>query len=228
MRIQPRVSFLGLLNANRGHLLWSAMLLATSVEAAQITLSNADGQPLEDAVVEVYYDATSVETGAPSQEQNIYQRDAAFVPHVLTVPTGSYVAFPNQDTTRHHVYSFSPANTFDLNLYLQETPPPVLFDQAGVVVLGCNIHDQMQAFIVVSDAPFVAKTGNDGTLTLPTLPPGDHRLRVWHPLLDDNQQNWWTGTITDSDQLTINLELNALPPPSPPLSPLQQRFKDAG
>ena len=199
-------------------------LLVPNANAAQIAISTADGQPLEDAVVEVYYDSAS---GNPPQEENIYQRDAAFHPKVLAVPTGSYVAFPNQDTTRHHVYSFSPAKTFDLNLYLQETPPPVQFDQAGVVVLGCNIHDHMQAFIVVSNAPYAAITGAEGMLSLPTLPAGEHRVRVWHPQLDDSQQVWWEGVITDSDQLDISLELNALPPPAPTLSPLQQRFKDA-
>tara|TARA_R110002167_G_scaffold15862_12_gene62934 strand:+ start:256 stop:573 length:318 start_codon:yes stop_codon:yes gene_type:complete len=105
-------------------LLASSLFNATAY-AAQITIHNAEGLPLENAVVEVYYDT---EANQP-QEQNIYQRDAAFHPRVLTVPTGSYVAFPNQDTTRLHVYSFSPAKTFDLNLYLQETPKPVHFDQ---------------------------------------------------------------------------------------------------
>lgn len=199
-------------------------LLVPNANAAQITVSSADGQPLEDAVIEVYYDS---EAANPTQEENIYQRDAAFHPKVLTVPTGSYVAFPNQDTTRHHVYSFSPAKTFDLNLYLQETPPPVQFNQAGIVVLGCNIHDHMQAFIIVSDAPYTATTGAEGMLTLPTLPSGEHRVRVWHPLLDDSQQVWWEGSITDTDQLEVSLELNALPPQAPALSPLQQRFKDA-
>ncbi|MCA8864733.1 MULTISPECIES: Cupredoxin [unclassified Halomonas] len=199
-------------------------LLVPNANAAQIAISSADGQPLEHAVVEVYYDSAA---GNSPQEENIYQRDAAFHPKVLTVPTGSHVAFPNQDTTRHHVYSFSPAKTFDLNLYLKETPPAVHFDQPGIVVLGCNIHDHMQAFIVVSDAPYTATTGAEGVLILPTLPVGEHRVRVWHPRLDDSQQVWWEGIITDNDQLEVSLELNALPPPAPTLSPLQQRFRDA-
>lgn len=197
---------------------------SAAASAAQITISSAEGVPLENAVVEVYYPTA---TAQPPQEQNIYQREAAFQPKVLTVPTGSYVSFPNQDTTRHHVYSFSPAKTFDLNLYLQETPPPLHFDQAGVVVLGCNIHDHMQAFIVVSDAPYSATTDSQGRLALPPLPVGEHRLRVWHPRLDNSQQIWWEGLITDTDQLDVELELKALTPPAPTLSPLQQRFKDA-
>ena len=205
-----RRPFSGFINAYAAPLLALAVitLLAPNVNAAQITISSADGQPLENAVVEIYYTS---EASNPPQEESIFQRDAAFHPKVLTVPT----------------YSFSPAKTFDLNLYLQETPPPVHFDQSGIVVLGCNIHDHMQAFIVVSDAPYSAKTGAEGVLTLPELPSGEHRVRVWHPLLDDSQQVWWEGVITDNDQLNVSLKLNALPPPAPTLSPLQQRFKDA-
>lgn len=206
-------------------------LFSPSIHAAKVIVSSIEGQPLENAVVEVYYEIDSEKNPSreqnSSQEQKVYQRDAAFHPHVLAVPTGSSVAFPNEDTTRHHLYSFSSAKTFELNLYLQETPPPVSFDQAGVIVLGCNIHDHMQAFIVVSDAPYKATTGADGTLTLPPLPPGEHRVRVWHPHLDDSQEVWWEGTITDADQLSVSLELEAMPLPAPALSPLQQRFKDA-
>ncbi|WGI27012.1 Cupredoxin [Halomonas alkaliantarctica] len=224
--IRQQRPFMGFISAYAAPLLVLAIitLLGSTANAAQISIRSADGQPLEDAVVEVYYDSA---VSSPPQKENIYQREAAFHPKVLTVPTHSYVAFPNQDTTRHHVYSFSPAKTFDLNLYRQETPPPVQFDQPGIVVLGCNIHDHMQAFIVVSDAPFAATTGVDGMLNLPTLPAGQHRVRVWHPLLDNSQQVWWEGMITDTDQLNVNLELNALPPPAPTLTPLQQRFKDA-
>lgn len=203
----------------------SLALVSNLAQAAQVTVSNDAGLPLKDAVVEVYYD-TSTTSDLP-QQHNIYQQNATFHPNVLAIPTDSYVSFPNQDNTRHHVYSFSPAKTFDLNLYLQETPPPIHFDQAGVVVLGCNIHDQMEAFIVVSDAPYVAITDTQGRLTLPELPPGEHRIRIWHPQMDDGQQTWWEGTITDADSLDVSVELNALPPQAPSLSPLQQRFRDA-
>ncbi|WP_252108627.1 MULTISPECIES: methylamine utilization protein [unclassified Halomonas] len=196
---------------------------AFGVSAATITVTDSTGAPLEDAVVEVHYAGAA----APAREGEVYQRGAAFHPHVLTVPVGSYVSFPNQDTTRHHVYSFSPAKTFELNLYLQETPEPVLFDQPGVVVLGCNIHDQMQAFIVVTDAPFADKTGAAGVVQTPALPEGAHAVRVWHPRLDDRQRIWWEGEIQGDQPLNVRLELNAIAPETPPLSPLQQRFHQA-
>lgn len=225
MTTQQRHSGSRLIGADSSLLLMLLTLLATSANAAQVSVSSVAGEPLEDAVIEVYYDAVVDENS--SQEQNIYQRDAAFHPKVLTVSRGSFVAFPNQDTTRHHVYSFSPAKTFDLNLYLHETPPPVQFDQAGVVALGCNIHDHMQAFIVVTDAHYAGTTDSVGRLKLPLLPPGQHRIRVWHSRVDDSQQVWWEGMISDADQLDVRLELNAVPPPVPTLSPLQQRFNDA-
>lgn len=199
-------------------------LFSLNVEATTVNVTDLAGNPLENAVVEVYFEpAPTME----DQSHNIVQRNATFHPHVLTVPTGSHVAFPNKDTTRHHVFSFSPAKTFDLELYLSETPPPIHFDQAGVVVLGCNIHDHMQAFIVVSDAPYAAQTDHEGTLTLPALPEGSHRMRVWHSRMDDSQTVWWEGDIGDSENVAVSLELNAIPPQPPEPSPLQQRFQQA-
>lgn len=199
-------------------------IFSFNVEAATVNVSDLADTPLENAVVEVYFESAS----APeAQSHNIVQRNATFHPRVLTVPVGSHVAFPNEDTTRHHVFSFSPAKTFDLELYLSETPPPIHFDQAGVVVLGCNIHDHMQAFIVVSDAPYVAQTNSEGKLTLPALPEGSHHMRVWHSRMDDSQTVWWEGDISDSENVAVNLELNAIPPQPPEPSPLQQRFQQA-
>ncbi|UXZ55387.1 Cupredoxin [Halomonas sp. 7T] len=210
------------------HVAWPlitlAALFSVHTNAATVNVIDTDGFPLEHAVIEVYIERAA--SPAPA-EKNIIQRDAAFHPTVTTVPTGSYVAFPNEDTTRHHVFSFSEAKPFDLELFLNETPPPIHFDQPGVVVLGCNIHDQMQAFIVVSDAPYAALTQGDGTLNLPMLPEGSHRMRVWHSRMDDSQNVWWEGEIRHQDNITVELELNAVPRQPPTLSPLQQRFQNA-
>lgn len=200
-----------------------SMGFGAEVLANEVLVTNSDGEPLYDAVVEVYFDHSS----ASPQDGVIYQRNAAFEPNVITVPTGSLVAFPNEDTTRHHVFSFSPAKIFDLELFLRETPPPIHFDQAGVVVLGCNIHDHMQAFIVVSDAPYAALTDSEGKLTLPAIPAGQHRIRVWHRQMDDSQNVWWEGDISDTESVVAVLELNATPIQPEALSPLQQRFREA-
>ncbi|AMD00439.1 Cupredoxin [Halomonas chromatireducens] len=198
-------------------------LLAPAAQATRIVIIDANsGDPLENAVVEI-----QTGTAEPTQSAEVMQRDAAFHPHVSVIPTDSAVSFPNRDTTRHHVYSFSPAKVFDLELYLQETPPPVHFDRTGVVVLGCNIHDQMQAFIVVSDALHVAVTADDGVAEFDGLPTGSHDVRVWHPQLSDTHQHWWEGSVEVGQSLTVSLSLEGTPPPPETLSPLQQRFRDA-
>jgi hypothetical protein len=102
------------------------------------------------------------------------------VPHVMVVRTGTTITFPNSDRIRHQVYSFSPAKTFALKLYAGSPKTPVEFDQSGLVVLGCNIHDTMVAFVGVVDSPYFAKTTDSGIATV-NLPAGRYRMRVWHP-----------------------------------------------
>lgn len=201
-----------------------AMLFGIDALAAEVSVTDLSGTPLKNAVVEVFINNAEV---TATQTASVIQRDATFHPQVVTVPTGSQVTFPNKDTTRHHVFSFSPAKTFDLELYLSETPEPVHFDTPGVVVLGCNIHDHMQAFIVVSEAPYAALTDAQGRLQIPDLPEGQHRMRVWHSRMDDSQSVWWEGDVSDGDSIDVSVALNALPPEPPALSPLQQRFQEA-
>lgn len=111
------------------------------------------------------------------------QINQEFVPGVLLVLIGSSVDFPNKDNIRHQVYSFSPARQFELPLYAGTPVKPIVFDKPGVVVLGCNIHDWMIAYIYVSESPYFAKTGPDGRAQLRELPPRQYTVRVWHPRL---------------------------------------------
>ena len=91
------------------------------------------------------------------------QLDRAFVPDLLVVPVGSTVSFPNSDSVSHQIYSFSSAKRFQLPLYRGKPYPPVLFDQTGVVTLGCNIHDEMLAYLVVTDAPYFGRSDRAGS-----------------------------------------------------------------
>lgn len=113
------------------------------------------------------------------------QRNRKFVPQVLVVQAGTSVDFPNNDTVSHQVYSFSPARRFQLPLYKGEAHPPLKFDSAGLVVLGCNIHDEMVGYIYVTDSPWFATTGADGNARIEALPPGTYRLDVWGPRVAD-------------------------------------------
>ncbi|MDR5906659.1 carboxypeptidase regulatory-like domain-containing protein [Franzmannia qiaohouensis] len=203
----------------------STLLLSSPAAATLLTVRDAaSGESLSNAVIEVH---VSGAPGRPGVQDDIIQRDAAFHPHVSAVPVDSRIRFPNQDSTRHHVYSFSPAKVFDLNLFLRDTPPPITFDQTGVVVLGCNIHDHMQAFIVVSDATHVGVTEEDGRWQIPDLPAGEHRVRIWHPRLDDSHQQWHDVSLDEQPQQEVLLTLTASAPPPAEPSALQQRFRDA-
>ena len=145
------------------------------------TVVDQNGQPLENAVITIDDGVTRPEI--PAEAYVMAQEHRKFVPHVLVVPTGADVAFPNRDLTLHQVYSFSPAKTFQLKLYRGDEHAPLVFDHAGLVELGCNIHDRMQAYTVVTDAPFWGKTDSSGTVALPTanIDTSAADLVVWHP-----------------------------------------------
>lgn len=160
-----------------------ASLLAFALQSAvavplEVTVSTAAGVPMADAVVSVQVRGAPTQAAAGTTAQ-IGQRKRRFDPGVLAVQTGTAVEFPNFDTVRHHVYSFSAAKTFDLKLYAATPAAPVVFDKPGTAVLGCNIHDAMTAFIRVVDTPHFGKTGADGKVVL-DVPAGAHALTVWH------------------------------------------------
>jgi len=104
------------------------------------------------------------------------------------VMVGTPITFPNRDSVRHQVYSFSPAKRFELPLY-SGIPQAVVFDKPGVVVLGCNIHDWMVGYVYVSESPYFGKTGADGKTVLTSLPPGTYVARAWHPQLAGTEES---------------------------------------
>lgn len=164
----------------------AALLAAGAVPAAELELALSgarDGRasPLADAVASLHPVAPAARPGkAPAGTMaEIDQRSATFVPGVIAIQAGTRVRFPNSDNTLHHVYSFSPAKRFELPLYSGRRAEPVLFDRAGVVTLGCNIHDWMVAHVIVLDTPWHARSDAGGRATL-SAPPGEYRLQVWH------------------------------------------------
>lgn len=155
----------------------AALAQATTV---QVLAQGKAGRPLTDVVLllEPQGPKASVQ---PLAQVEIAQQGRRFVPAVTVVTVGTKVQFPNQDTVRHHVYSFSPAKKFELKLYVGRPENPVEFDRAGVVALGCNIHDAMVGWVIVSDTPWYAKTPASGRASLVDVPPGSYVLRSWHP-----------------------------------------------
>jgi len=157
-------------------LAWAGLATAAPVE---VSVTNAAGQPLADAVVWVE-SAAARAAARPLAGVEVLQQNRAFVPEVSVVTVGTPVAFPNRDTVRHHVFSFSPAKRFELKLYVGTPAAPVVFDRPGVSVLGCNIHDDMAAWVVIVETPWFAKTDAQGRARLPDVPAGRHQLRTWH------------------------------------------------
>lgn len=170
----------------------AGLLLACGVCGAawssdlQVKATQIDGKPLRGAVVTVHVLGTAA-VAAPVQAV-MDQVDLAFAPDVLVIPVGSTVSFPNSDKVSHEVYSFSPTHRFQLGLYRGKPPAPELFDKAGVVTLGCNIHDAMLAYILVTDGVYYGITGADGTWTQPELARGRYRVDVWSPRLPEAAQ----------------------------------------
>lgn len=164
-------------------------LLSATLYAAplQVTVLDGTGAPVPDAVVflesaeaSAALQAAATENAVPVKPVKIVQRHKAFIPEITIIPRGTAVTFPNEDTVRHHVYSFSPVKQFEIKLYVGTPTEPVVFEQSGVAVLGCNIHDEMIAWVVVLDTPYYASTDKTGVVKLTQVPAGEYKLRVWH------------------------------------------------
>lgn len=140
--------------------------------------------PVADAVVSVRREGGNLAAPqhAPSTK-TIDQRDETFIPYVEIFRPGDRVIFRNSDTTRHHVYSFAPAKTFEFVIAPGQSAAPIVLDRVGEIAVGCNIHDQMITHLYISDAPWIARTGVDGRVVFEDMPPGDYSVQVWHPQL---------------------------------------------
>ena len=167
-------------------------------QAATLTLNLRDerGNAAEDTVV---YLMSSAMPKLPLKqpEARIDQVNKTFVPLVSAVQTGTRITFPNKDNIRHHVYSFSKAKKFEIKLYADTPAKPILFDQAGYVAMGCNIHDNMIAHLLVVDTPYFAVADRTGRAVITDVPPGSYSLIAWHYMRPDK------------DALVMPVKLNA-------------------
>ena len=164
----------------------AAMSAFSVAEAGNLSVQvvAASGKPVRDAVVTFMPVGGGAGAPAKSGPYVMAQKNIKFAPFVLAVPQGATVSFPNQDRVNHHVYSFSPAQPFQLPLYGTGQTRSVKFEHTGTIALGCNIHDSMSAYIRVVDAPYFATTGEDGRVVLKDIPAGSGSLGVWQPLMD--------------------------------------------
>lgn len=183
------------------------LLASLQLHASELSVQVLDqaGNPLSNAVVYVETDVkSSVKTG---NQASIDQKNKQFSPFVTVVPVGTSISFPNKDSVRHHVYSFSPAKTFELKLYSGIPAKPIVFDKTGTVILGCNIHDNMLAYIHIVDTPYYAKSDLHGIAKVNDLPNGQHTIKAWHyATVKENFITEQKITIKNNESISIKLE----------------------
>jgi len=171
-----------------------------------INVQTPDGHGLSGAVV------TARPLDAPARRPTpvhavMDQVNRAFAPDLLVIPVGSTVAFPNSDYVSHQIYSFSAAKRFQLPLYHGKPYPPVQFDQAGVITLGCNIHDDMLAYLLVTDAAYFGRTDAQGAWSA-DVPRGRYQVTIWHPRLRESEAAVERElTVGDADRSDLTLRL---------------------
>jgi plastocyanin len=151
----------------------SAMPMARSVPHGSVT----------DAVVFVESVSPAVDSAlaASAPRPRLAQKDQSFVPRVLPIAVGTTVDFPNLDPIYHNVFSPSPLKRFDLGKYPRGQSKSVTFGRPGVVNVYCDIHSDMEAFVLVLPHHAFTQPSASGAFELPSLPPGSYVLRAWHP-----------------------------------------------
>lgn len=192
---------------------WLLLLLGgmTGARAGglEVLVVTPEGKPVEDFAVVL--ETVPAQT-ARKARATILQQDREFHPYLTIVQTGTAVEFPNLDPFKHHVYSFSQPKIFEIKLYAGKPAKPVVFDKPGVIALGCNVHDWMEAYVLVVGSPYFAKTGADGRARIARVPAGAYRLKLWHPRLTPDLPPRELSMGKD----VVRLSLQAAVPPRPP------------
>lgn len=204
----PRLPAFAPLLTHFGALLLAAVLLPLAhAGSVQVNVKDNKGATVADAVISLVPLDTKPPLTIPAEPLIIAQIGQEFEPRVTPIVIGSRVGFPNRDAIRHQVFSISKAKRFEIPLYGPGAGETITFDKAGVVPLGCNIHEWMAAYVVVLETPFFVKTPTDGVGTLTSLPPGRYRLEVWHPRLVNDTARELTISGAESAMQTISVVL---------------------
>ncbi len=163
-------------------------------------------KPLDRAVADI------AATELAHKRLQLVQKNKSFQPHLLVVPTGSAVDFPNRDPFFHNVFSLFDGKRFDLGLYEAGTSNSVRFDRVGVSFLFCNIHPEMSAVVVAVDTPYYGVSDRAGNITIPNVPDGKYELHVWYERSLPEELKLLTKTVSVSpaarDLGTINIPEN--------------------
>lgn len=175
-------------------------LTAAGTGAVKGTITTGAATPVANAVVLIEGPTVAAPPNAPHAV--VDQRDDTFVPHVLAIPVGTTVDFPNSDPHMHNVLSTNRVKPFDLGMYPRGEKKSVTFDQPGVIPLRCNVHPKMDAYIVVHTNPYVAVTNEAGEYTITGIPAGSYTVRIWHERLAEK-----TGPVTVREDGVARLDM---------------------
>jgi plastocyanin len=140
----------------------------------------------------------------PSQTPKLVQKNKSFHPHILVVPAGSMVEFPNRDPFFHNVFSLFEGKRFDLGLYEAGTSRMVKFDKPGISYIFCNIHPEMSAVVLTISTPFYALSNPDGQLSIAGVPYGRYILHVWSEGMGTENAQPLTRNVTVAES-TLSL-----------------------
>jgi plastocyanin len=163
------------------------------------------GKPTADAVVSIEGLPAEAGKAAKGASAALDQREMKFIPRVLAVRTGTKVSFPNNDKTWHNVYSTSEAKKFDLGLYAPKQSRETTFEKPGVVKILCNVHPNMEAFIVVKAHPYFSATDGRGNYQINSVPLGKARLEIWHPNFGTRKET--VNLVAEGEVLTLDFDL---------------------
>lgn len=176
-------------------------------------ITGEDGKPLPNAVVSLETNSPSAPSSLASRfgDATIDQRKETFIPLVTIVPKGGRVKFANNDPTTHQVYSFSKTKQFELTLARGEASA-IAFENTGIAALGCNIHDNMIAYVFVADSPYTVLTNDDGQAVIKDVPPGGYRVQVWHPKQRPGSETPSVELALAGDAIRWEATMKVLPP----------------
>jgi len=195
-----------------GVLLLPAVRLAAG--ELSVRLDDGHGHPAADAVVTLRKEGGDNGAAQSAATMKIIdQRDETFIPYVEIFRPGDQVKFRNSDRTRHHVYSFAPAKTFEFVIAPGDSSPPITLDRVGEISVGCNIHDQMITHLYVSDAPWILRSATDGRVDFGQLPNGTYQLEVWHPQLRPGRPGPHQAVVVEEAAINVTFSLSLLPDP---------------
>lgn len=136
------------------------------------------------------------------QHPRLVQLNKSFQPHILVVPVGSVVEFPNHDPFFHNVFSLFEGKRFDLGLYEAGTTRDVRFDKPGISYIFCNIHPQMSAVVLALETPFYGISTRRGEVVIAKVPEGRYTLHIWYEAALPETLKTLTRDVTVSDNHT--------------------------